>query len=147
MQVYVTFFSVGTNSEALIIDHFQTITEEIVVWESKEQYFAERSDSFDIIDGGMHVYYLAAGVSAIPDALLSNQIVSYRAPSAASRLAKGSGLRRSGARRFRLARMARGGGCSRDDGRGAMMSICPPSRFKMRLALASRLQSQSQTLD
>ena len=82
MQVYVTFFSVGTNSEALIIDHFQTITEEIVVWESKEQYFAERSDSFDIIDGGMHVYYLAAGVSAIPDALLSNQIVSYRAPSA-----------------------------------------------------------------
>ena len=82
MQVYVTFFNVGTDSEALIIDYFKTVTDEIVLWQSKEQYLAERveAEPLEVIDGGVYSYYLAVAAWGAPDTLFANRIVSYRAP-------------------------------------------------------------------
>ena len=79
MNVYTTFFDVGGHSQTLSIDYF-TRTEEIIVWKSKEQYFAERCGDPKPIDGGVYTYGLGAAVSSAPDSLFSNQIVSYRAP-------------------------------------------------------------------
>ena len=80
MYVYVTFFDVGKGSETLTIDHFER-TEEIITWESKEQYFAERKGDPNPIDGGVYSYGLATGTSGAPDSLIAGRIVSYLAPS------------------------------------------------------------------
>lgn len=62
-----------------MVDQF-TRDEEIVVWFSKDQYFAAREADPKPIDGGVYTYGIAAGASRAPDSLISNQIVSYRAP-------------------------------------------------------------------
>ena len=79
MAAYITFFNVGRGSETLNVDQF-TRTEEIIVWESKEQYFAAREADTKPVDGGIYTYGLVAGTSMAPDSLISNQIVSYMAP-------------------------------------------------------------------
>ena len=79
LNVYITFFDVGKDSEALIIDNFER-TEEIVMWNSKEDYFQSRKTDPKPIDGGIYSYGLAAAVSIAPDAVISERIVSYRAP-------------------------------------------------------------------
>ncbi len=81
MYIYVTLFSVGKNSEALIIDSFGDDVGELVVWESKEQYFSARQDEPEVIDGGIFAYGLAAGTSHFPDAIYGDRIVSFFAPS------------------------------------------------------------------
>ena len=77
---YITLFNAGKGSEALCIDRFER-TEEFIVWESKEQYFDARKDNHRVIDGGIFSYGLVAGVAAAPDDLITNQIVSFLAPS------------------------------------------------------------------
>ena len=79
MPIYVTFFNVGKHSETLIVDQFSQ-TDEIIVWDTKELYLAARETEHNPIDGGVYTYGLAAAVSTAPDALISNRIVSCRAP-------------------------------------------------------------------
>lgn len=76
---YITLFTVGEGSEALVIDRFER-TEELIVWESREQYFDSRKYEPEMIDGGVFTYGLVAGTAAAPDALIANQIVSFLAP-------------------------------------------------------------------
>ncbi len=77
---YITLFSVGKGTEALLIDRFER-TEDLIIWESKEQYFDARKDEPGAIDGGVFSYGLVAATAATPDALIANQIVSFLAPS------------------------------------------------------------------
>ena len=79
LPVYNTFFDVGKDSEALSLDRF-TRTEDIIVWESKEQYFEARLAEPKVIDGGIYTYELVAALSMVPDSLISTQIVSFQAP-------------------------------------------------------------------
>ena len=76
---YITLFSVGKDSEALIIDLFER-TEELIVWDSREQYFEARQREPEVIDGGVYSYWMVAATSAAPDDLISNRIVSFLAP-------------------------------------------------------------------
>ena len=50
MTVYVTFFDVGSRSETLIIDSFER-TEELINWDSQEDYFRSRRAEPKPIDG------------------------------------------------------------------------------------------------
>lgn len=77
MNVYVTFFNVGKDSEGLVIDYMDE-TDQLIVWSSEDEYFAARGD-FKIIGGGVFTYGLAAGTAGAPHTLISNQIVSFRA--------------------------------------------------------------------
>ena len=77
---YITLFSVGKGSEALLIDRFDH-SDDLIVWESKEQYFAARKDEPKVIDGGIFTYGLVTGTAMVPDALIANHIVSFVAPS------------------------------------------------------------------
>ena len=79
MATYVTFFSVGKDSETLIIDELMRV-DEIIIWESKDQYFSARQTEPRPIDGGVFTYGLAAGTSGFPDLTWGSQIVSYLAP-------------------------------------------------------------------
>ena len=79
MPTYVTLFSVGKGSEALVIDQLAK-SNELIVWSSKEEYFAAREADPEPIDGGEFSYGLAAGKSNAPDSLISNSIVSFLAP-------------------------------------------------------------------
>ena len=77
---YITLFSVGKGTEALLIDRFER-TEDLIVWESREQYISARKDEPVAIDGGIFSYGLLTGTADVPDALIANQIVSFLAPS------------------------------------------------------------------
>ena len=79
MGAYITFFKADGGSEALVVDEF-TRVEAIIVWESKKKYFAARQAEPKPIDGGVYTYGLIAGASMAPDSLISDQIVSYKAP-------------------------------------------------------------------
>ena len=81
MYTYVTFFSVGEDSEALIIDKFLDNIGDLVVWESKDAYFAARCTEPDPIDGGVYSYGMAAATAQAPDDIIKGRIVSYLAPS------------------------------------------------------------------
>ena len=76
---YITLFNVGKYSETLLIDRFER-TEDLIVWESEEQYFGARKDDPQPIDGGVFTYGLVTGVAGAPDNLITNQIVSFLAP-------------------------------------------------------------------
>ena len=79
MALYVTFFSVGKGTESLCIDDFER-SEELIIWESHEQYSSSGGDfSETVIDGGVFSYGIATGVAGVPDALIENRIVSFRA--------------------------------------------------------------------
>ena len=77
MATYVTFFNVGEDSEALVIDQL-SVSDEFIIWDTKDEYFETRESEPEPIDGGVFTYGLAAGVSLAPDALLSSKIVSFR---------------------------------------------------------------------
>ena len=77
---YITLFSAGEGSEALVIDRFER-TDDLIIWESREQYVEARKDEPKIIDGGIFSYGLVTGTASIPDALIANHIVSFLAPS------------------------------------------------------------------
>lgn len=79
MNVYFTFFDVGSGSETLIIDSFER-TEEIIRWDSREDYFQASRTEPKPIDGGVYSYGLAAAVSMAPETIIPERIVSYRAP-------------------------------------------------------------------
>ena len=79
MFTYVTFFSVGKDSETLIIDQFLEHVGDLVVWGSQEEYFAARQVEPEPIDGGVFSYGLATGTAAAPDAIIENRIVSFSA--------------------------------------------------------------------
>ena len=80
MYTYITFFSVGKDSEGLVIDHFLDNMGDLVVWESRDAYFAARYTEPDMIDGGVYSYLLATAVAGAPTAIIENRIVSYLAP-------------------------------------------------------------------
>ena len=80
MYTYITFFSVGKDSEALIIDHFLDNIGDLFVWESNDAYFAARYTEPDIIDGGVYSYFLATAKAGAPTNIIENRIVSYLAP-------------------------------------------------------------------
>ena len=87
MSTYVTFFSVGKDSEALIIDQLKEDWDKVVVWESKERYFSARLEpNPKHIDGGIYSYMIACGMSLAPDDMFNGRIVSYQAPSSLVRL-------------------------------------------------------------
>ena len=75
MVAYVTLFDVGTGTETLIIDQFAR-TDQMITWESKEQYFAARLTEPRPIDGGIYAYGIGAATSMAPDSIISNHIVS-----------------------------------------------------------------------
>ena len=103
---YITLFSVGKDSEALIIDLFER-TEELIVWDSREQYFEARQREPEVIDGGVYSYWMVAATSAAPDDLISNRIVSFLAPPARLFAARYPPLRGESDEKRRVARMAR----------------------------------------
>ena len=82
MTVYVTFFSDGPGSEALLIDQLRDNLDSWVVWESKNEYWDAQLSMPTSIDGGVYSYGLAAAAAAAaaPDDIFENRIVSYRAP-------------------------------------------------------------------
>lgn len=86
---YITMFSVGEGSEALIIDHLDVEeSKELIVWDSPAQYHSARKWEPENIDGGIYSYGLLAGTAALPDDLINNQIVSFLAPSSAHAILK-----------------------------------------------------------
>ena len=87
MKVYITFFDVGNDSETLIIDSFER-TEKLIKWETREDYFRSRMTEPKPIGGGVYSYGLVAAVSIAPDTVISERIVSYRAPDSLLSLVK-----------------------------------------------------------
>lgn len=80
MYTYITFFNLGEDSEALLLDHFPDNMGDLIVWESREAYFAARATEPDPIDGGVYSYWLAAATSMAPNDMIRDRIVSYLAP-------------------------------------------------------------------
>ena len=84
MQIYITFFDVGEGSEVLAIDYFHDdITDEVIRWGSREEYFAARMLEHEPIDGGAFSHGLAAGIAQIPDRFGKGRIISVRPPDGA----------------------------------------------------------------
>ena len=76
---YITLFSVGKGTETLSIDRFER-TDDLIVWESADEYSDALVDKGTVIDGGIFSYGLVAGVAAAPDVLIEGRIVSFLAP-------------------------------------------------------------------
>ena len=79
MITYITLFKTGQYSETLIIDQFER-TEDLIIWESEDEYFSSRMAEMRPVDGGVFSYGLIAAVSAAPDRIIDNHIVSFLAP-------------------------------------------------------------------
>ena len=79
MSLYVTFFNVGKDSEALVVDRLGR-EEEVIRWPSEQAYFGARTDEPRPIDGGVYTYGLALGVAAgvVDDTYFEGRIVSFR---------------------------------------------------------------------
>ena len=77
---YITLFRVCKDSEALVIDRFER-TENLIVWDSSEQYISARIDEPKVIDGGIYSYGLVAAASHAPADIIDDRIVSFLAPS------------------------------------------------------------------
>lgn len=79
MYLYVTLFSVGKGTEALLVDSFTDQWGDFVEWDSREQYFSARGDEPEVIDGGVYAYWLVAATWQLPESIHKNRIVSFSA--------------------------------------------------------------------